>query len=127
MSSEMSNVRDAILSEKATAKDYAGLPVPQSMLAITTHKDEVRMFDGLESDDKDPRRSLHLDEVAVPEVGPNEALLLCPANLAPPSLVAPYPGAAGYEALATCLGPPDVRARGEAVVPLRPEALKTRG
>jgi DNA-binding transcriptional MerR regulator len=61
------------------------------------------------------------------EVGPNEALLLCPANLAPPSLVAPYPGAAGYEALATCLGPPDVRARGEAVVPLRPEALKTRG
>jgi DNA-binding transcriptional MerR regulator len=61
------------------------------------------------------------------EVGPNEALLLCPANHAPPSLVAPYPGAAGYEALATCLGPPDVRARADAVVPLRPEALKTRG
>ena len=33
------------------------------------------MFEGLESRDKDPRRSLHLDEVPVPEVGPNEALV----------------------------------------------------
>lgn len=44
-------------------------------------------------------------------VGPDEALLLCPANHAPPMIVAPHPGARGYEALATCLAPPDVRAR----------------
>lgn len=44
-------------------------------------------------------------------VGPNELILLCPANHNPPSVVAPYPGAPGYEAVATCLASPAVRAR----------------
>ncbi|MFT3813204.1 MAG: MerR family transcriptional regulator [Acidovorax sp.] len=44
-------------------------------------------------------------------VGPDEAIILCPANHSPPSRVAPYPGAPGYEAVATCLAPPEVRAR----------------
>lgn len=52
-------------------------------------------------------------------VGPDEALLLCPANHAPPMLVAPYPGARGYEALATCLAPPDVRARTHGMIAMR--------
>ncbi len=54
------------------------------------------------------------------EVGPDEAILLCPANHSPPTLVPPYPGAPGYEAVATCLAPPDVRARTEGVVAWRP-------
>lgn len=55
-------------------------------------------------------------------VGPDEALLLCPANHAPPMLVAPYPGARGYEALATCLAPPDVRARTHGMIAMhRPD------
>ncbi|WP_309646692.1 MerR family transcriptional regulator [Phenylobacterium sp.] len=54
-------------------------------------------------------------------VGPDEAILLCPANHSPPSRVAPYPGAPGYEAVATCLAPPDVRARTEGVIAWRPE------
>jgi hypothetical protein len=33
--------------------------------------------------------------------------------------VAPYPGAAGYEAVATCLASPDVRARTEGVISWR--------
>lgn len=44
-------------------------------------------------------------------VGPDEAILLCPANHAPPSYVAPWPGAPGYEAVATCLATPEARAR----------------
>ncbi|MCJ9753118.1 MerR family transcriptional regulator, partial [Neorhizobium sp. BETTINA12A] len=36
-------------------------------------------------------------------VGPDEAIILCPANHSPPSRVAPIPGAPGYEAVATCL------------------------
>ena len=55
-------------------------------------------------------------------VGPDEAILLCPANHSPPTTVAPYPGAAGYEAVATCLAPPDVRARTDGVVAMRPVA-----
>src|SRR5690349_37126 len=38
------------------------------------------MFEGLESADKDPRRSLHLDEVATPELGPGEALVAVMAS-----------------------------------------------
>jgi DNA-binding transcriptional MerR regulator len=44
-------------------------------------------------------------------VGRNEAIIFCPANHSPPTFVAPYPGAAGYEALASCLASPEVRAR----------------
>lgn len=54
------------------------------------------------------------------DVGPDEAILLCPANHSPPTLVSPYPGAPGYEAVATCLAPPDVRARTEGVIAWRP-------
>jgi len=44
-------------------------------------------------------------------VGSDESILLCPANHSPPSRVAPYPGAPGYEAVATALASPEVRER----------------
>ena len=47
------------------------------------------------------------------EVGSGEAIIYCPANHSPPMHVAPYPGTPGYEALATCLASPEVRARTE--------------
>ncbi len=54
--------------------------------------------------------------------GPEEAIILCPANHSPPTRVAPYPGAPGYEAVATCLASPDVRSRTEGVIAWRPDA-----
>jgi len=54
-------------------------------------------------------------------VGSDEAILYCPANHSPPMLVAPYPGAAGYEAVATCLASPEVRARTEGAIAWRPQ------
>lgn len=53
-------------------------------------------------------------------VGAEEAIIFCPANHGPPTLVAPYPGAPGYEAVATCLASPEVRARTEGVIAWRP-------
>lgn len=44
-------------------------------------------------------------------LGADEAIILCPANHSPPTVVAPYRGAPGYEAVETCLASPDVRAR----------------
>ncbi|MCP1117891.1 MerR family transcriptional regulator [Robbsia andropogonis] len=44
-------------------------------------------------------------------VGPDETIILCPANHSPPMRVAADPGAPGYEAVATCLASPDVRIR----------------
>lgn len=54
-------------------------------------------------------------------VGAGEAILYCPANHSPPMQVAPYPGTAGYEAVATCLASPEVRARTEGIVATRPQ------
>ncbi|MGV3491825.1 MAG: MerR family transcriptional regulator [Devosia sp.] len=53
-------------------------------------------------------------------VGAKEAIIYCPANHSPPMLVAPHPGAPGYEAVATCLASPDVRARTAGVIAVRP-------
>ena len=55
-------------------------------------------------------------------VGGDEAIIHCPANHSMPNCVAAYPGAAGYEALATCLASPDVRARTEGVIAWRQPA-----
>jgi DNA-binding transcriptional MerR regulator len=65
------------------------------------------------------RSSAILDLAAV---GSDEAILLCPANHSPPTQVIPCPGAPGYEAVATCLASPDVRARTRGVIAWRPEA-----
>ncbi len=44
-------------------------------------------------------------------VGPHETIVLCLANHTVPQVVTPYGGAAGYEALASCLATPAARAR----------------
>lgn len=54
--------------------------------------------------------------------GEEEAIILCPANHSPPSLVVPFPGFPGYEAVASCLASPTVRARTEGVIAWRPGA-----
>ena len=52
-------------------------------------------------------------------IGPEETILFCPANHSPPFRVAPHPGTPGYEALASCLASPEVRARTEGVIAVR--------
>jgi DNA-binding transcriptional MerR regulator len=54
-------------------------------------------------------------------VGSDEAIILCPANHSPPTRVAPYRGTPGYEAVATCLASPAVRARTEGMISWRPQ------
>ncbi|MFF0228352.1 alcohol dehydrogenase catalytic domain-containing protein, partial [Streptomyces sp. NPDC004629] len=79
----MKNIIDAVLAldtADCTSADFAALPLPESYRAITVHKDETDMFDGLATRDKDPRKSLHLDEVPVPELGPGEALIAVMAS-----------------------------------------------
>jgi crotonyl-CoA reductase len=71
-------ILNAILADDLAA--VGSLPLPESYQAITVHADETEMFDGMPSRDKDPRRSLHLDEVPVPELGPGEALVAVMAS-----------------------------------------------
>jgi DNA-binding transcriptional MerR regulator len=53
-------------------------------------------------------------------IGTDETIIFCPANHSPPFRVPPYRGAPGYEAVATCLASPEVRARTEGVIAWRP-------
>ena len=62
---------------------------------------------------------LDLDSVTA-----GEAIIYCPANHSPPILVTPYRGATGYEAVATCLASPEVRARTNGVVAWRPQGAE---
>jgi crotonyl-CoA reductase len=71
-------ILDAILS--GNTADVAGLPVPESYRGITVHADEVEMFAEQATRDKDPRKSLHLDEIPTPELGPGEALVAVMAS-----------------------------------------------
>jgi len=53
--------------------------------------------------------------------GDDESIILCPANHSPPTNVRPYPGFPGFEAVATCLASPEVRARTDGVIAWRPQ------
>jgi crotonyl-CoA reductase len=73
-------IRAAVLSGTATSEDFAHLPLPDSYRAVTVHADEVGMFEGQTTREKDPRKSLHLDDVPLPELGPGEALVAVMAS-----------------------------------------------
>jgi crotonyl-CoA reductase len=68
-------VRDGVSGET-----LANIPLPPSTRAVFVLRDEQDMFEGMASDDKDPRRSLHVDEVPLPELAPDEVFLAVMAS-----------------------------------------------
>ena len=75
----MQAFREAILAG-AGGDEVAGLPLPESYRAAHVRRDEVDMFAGVDSADKDPRKSLHVSEVPVPELAPDEAYVAVMAS-----------------------------------------------
>src|SRR4051794_14202595 len=74
----MDEIRDAILADQLDA--IGGLKTPESYRAGGVGKDEQDMFEGLATREKDPRKSLHVEEVPTPELGPGEALVAVMAS-----------------------------------------------
>ncbi len=74
----MKQILDAIVSGEPGA--VTGLSVPESYRGVVVRKDEQGMFEGVATRDKDPRKSLHVDEVATPELGPGEAIVAVMAS-----------------------------------------------
>ncbi|HUQ40350.1 MAG TPA: crotonyl-CoA carboxylase/reductase [Acidimicrobiales bacterium] len=64
----------------ASGEEIAAIPLPESYRAAFVSKDEVGMFEGVASNDKDPRKSIHIDEVAVPELAPDEVYVATMAS-----------------------------------------------
>jgi crotonyl-CoA reductase len=76
----MKEILDAILDPASQPADFAGLKLPEAYRAVTLHRDEEQMFDGVPARERDPRKSLHVEGVPVPELGLGEALIAVMAS-----------------------------------------------
>src|ERR1043165_537095 len=76
----MKPILDAIFPPDSQPGDFAALPLPEAYRAVTLHRDEEHMFDGFDPPDRDPRKSLHVEDVPVPELGLGEALIAVMAS-----------------------------------------------
>src|SRR5213082_3145582 len=65
-------IRAAIL-EGATGEQLASIPLPETARGALVKADEQEMFAGVPSEDKDPRKSIHVEEFPLPELAPDEA------------------------------------------------------
>jgi crotonyl-CoA reductase len=77
--SEIDTIRDAVL-EHAPGEEIGALPLPDTFRAAVVRADEQDLFAGIASDEKDPRKSVHIDEVALPELAPDEAYVAVMAS-----------------------------------------------
>src|SRR5271170_7074740 len=75
----MSEILDAVRSG-ASGEELASIDMPAATRAVFVRRDEQTMFDGMDSVDKDPRRSLHVDEVPLPELAPDEVFIAVMAS-----------------------------------------------
>jgi|GEM_PF-5897646 len=59
---------------------FEALEIPATYRAAIIRKEDAEMFAGVESKDKDPRRSIKIDQVPVPELAHGEALIAVMAS-----------------------------------------------
>ncbi len=74
---------DAILEAArngAGAEELASLPMPTSYRAAFVRRADVGCFEGVPSELKDPRKSIVVDEVPLPELAPDEAYVAVMAS-----------------------------------------------
>src|SRR6185436_6780160 len=76
---QVAAIRDAII-DGADAETLAALPLPEAYRAAVVRAADQEMFAGMPSEEKDPRRSLHLDDVPLPELAPDEAYVAVMAS-----------------------------------------------
>ncbi|MCU1395804.1 MAG: crotonyl-CoA reductase [Ilumatobacteraceae bacterium] len=75
----MQQILDAILAG-ATGDELASIPLPESYRAAFVRREDATMFEGIASADKDPRKSLHIGDVPLPEIAPDEAVVAVMAS-----------------------------------------------
>ncbi len=80
MSSDAMQPFIVAIESGASGEELAAIPLPATYRAAFVRRDEVDMFEGLASADKDPRKSLHVDEVVLPELAPDEAYVAVMAS-----------------------------------------------
>ena len=64
----------------ASGPEIGAMPLPETYRAALVRKDEQEMFAGIPSHEKDPHKSLHIEEVPVPEMAPDEVYVAMMAS-----------------------------------------------
>lgn len=80
LSTELTTLLDMIESPQASSADFANLRLPESMQALATLREDQEMFVGMDTEDKDPRRSLKPVRVPIPEPRAGEAVVAVMAS-----------------------------------------------
>jgi crotonyl-CoA reductase len=75
----MQHILEAIESE-ADRATFEGLELPLTYRAAIVRIEDQEMFAGVESKDKDPRQSISIENVPIPELAPGEALIAVMAS-----------------------------------------------
>src|SRR6202142_687903 len=75
----MSEILEAAIAG-ASAEELSSIAMPATTRAVFVRREEQTMFDGMDSRDKDPRQSLHVDEVPIPEIANNEVIVAVMAS-----------------------------------------------
>jgi crotonyl-CoA reductase len=75
----MNELLDAVLAG-ASPETLAATPMPEVTRAVFVRREDQNMFEGVLSADKDPRKSLHVGDVAIPELAPDEVYLAVMAS-----------------------------------------------
>lgn len=78
--SEISEILAAIQDGDRSAAEVGSLPLPASYRGVTIRREDAGMFDGIPSGQRDPAKSLRVEEVPLPELGPGEALVAVMAS-----------------------------------------------
>ena len=76
----MKQILDAILAGDTSPEEYAALDYRSPTAPSPCTRTRSDLFEGLASRDKDPRQSLHVEDVALPELGPGEAYIAVMAS-----------------------------------------------
>jgi crotonyl-CoA reductase len=71
---------DGAADPAATLHRLADVEIPSTYRGVVIRVEDESMFDGVDSRDKDPRKSLHVQEVPTPALGPGEALIAVMAS-----------------------------------------------
>src|ERR1041384_6500333 len=75
----MQEILEAIVAD-ASGPELEAIPLPETFRAATVHKEDVELFAGLLSEEKDPKKSIHIDQVPIPEIAPDEAVVAVMAS-----------------------------------------------
>src|SRR4051794_38439512 len=82
----MQDILDVIMRAEGAAdpgavlRELADVEIPAIYRGVVVRAEDEQMFDGLDSRDKDPRKSLRIQDVDTPELGPGEALIAVMAS-----------------------------------------------